>query len=223
MTHFSSSHTSASPQGAQQKKRGCLFYGCITVIVLALGIVLATWLFFSQVVRPFFGQYASEQTVALAPSAVTPDLIATVETRVRTFAESIAAHRPTEPLVLDEADLNALLAHLPQIAPIAQYLRVSIEDDRLRGEFALPLNGLGYADKFLNLSGTFRASLEYGLLSLTAESATVNGEPLSESVVAELQRQNLAADLLRNPEVAKVLRELKAIEVSGGRVIVTPK
>ncbi|MFM1847443.1 MAG: hypothetical protein RL417_917 [Pseudomonadota bacterium] len=216
-------YSAAQAHVSPQQKRGCFFYGCITVIVLGLMGVIAVWLLFSQVVQPFFGRYATEQTVALAPSGVTPEKVGTVRTRLTAFRDGIAAHQPTEPLALDESDLNALLRTVPDLAPLADNLRIKIANNRVGGELALPLTDFGFPGKFLNLSGTFKVSLDYGLLMMTADTVQVNGGELPETVMKELQNQNLAADFARDPAIAKVLKELKSIEVQGDKVIVTPK
>jgi len=213
----------ANPANAPKKKRGCFFYGCITVIVLGIATVVSIWLFFTQIVKPFFGRYATEQTVALQPSSVTPERVSDISAKVKAFGESIVAHRPTEPLVLDGADLNALLESVPDLAPFAKLVRVNPVGDRLAGEFAFPLDDFGFSGKFLNLNGTFKASLEDGRRVVAAESVAVNGEALPEAFMTELSSENLVQELAREPGVAQVLRELKLIEVKDGKVYVVPK
>lgn len=211
------------PQSPPKRKRGCVFYGCITVIVLGIAAVISIWLLVSQVVKPFFGQYAAEQTVALAPSAVTPERVSEVSARVKAFGDAIVAHRAPEPLVLEGADLEALIGARPEFAPFAKYVRVNPKSDRLQGELAFPLDDFGFTGKFLNLSGTFKASLEDGLLVVTAESFLVNGSPLPEAVATELSSQNLVGELARDPVVARAIRELRTIEVKDSRVVIVPK
>lgn len=212
-----------TPHGAPKRRRGCFFYGCVTVIVLGIAAAVSIWLFFTQVVKPFFGRYATEQTVALAPSSLTPEQVSEVSARVKAFGEAIVAHRPTESLVLDGSDLNALIGAVPEIASFGRYVRIHPVDDRLLGEFAFPLDDFGFRGKFLNLNGTFKASLEDGLLVVKAESVSVNGEPLPESIMQEISRENLVNELSRDPGVARALRELKLIEVKEGKVVVVPK
>src|ERR1051325_410583 len=91
-----------------RKRRGCLFYGCLTCVVLlllgCLGIFL-TVLF----VKNRVNAYTDSAPIKMPAVEMSDADFKTLQQRVKTFGDAMRQGKSAEPLVLTENDLNALI------------------------------------------------------------------------------------------------------------------
>ncbi len=207
-----------------RKKRGCLFYLCITFAVLVLLGCLAVFL----TVRFIKGQiaaYTDSAPMSLPKVEMSDADYKRLDQRVKSFADAIEAGKAGGPLVLTEQDVNALLVKSANAAELADKVHVSLSGSEVKGQVSIPLNGLGWIGKgrYLNGEAAFKVSLDNGVLIVTAKEIKVKGKALPEKFMSQLRQENLAQDAYKNPKNAETIRKLDAIEVKDGRVIITPR
>lgn len=202
-----------------RKRRGCLFYGCLTCVVLFLIAGLAVF-FTVRFVRNQINAYTDTQPVTL-PKVEMPDAEwQELSQRVKSFGAAMEQGKPTEPLVLTERELNALIAKAANMKELADKVYVVVKGNEVTGQVSIPLSGLGWVgkDRFLNGEATFNVSLENGVLIVTAREIKVKGNPLPESIMSRLRQENLAKDAYKDAENAEAIRKLESIQVEDGQV-----
>jgi hypothetical protein len=203
------------------KRRGCLFYGCLTCIVLALITLLLAVLAVRAVKNKVYA-FTDSQPAQLPKVEMTDAEYQSLQQRVTAFGDAMAEGKRTEPLILTERDINALLAKAASTKELADKVYVSVNGNQVKGQVSIPLSFLGWLGRgrYLNGEATFDVSLENGVLLVTAQEIKVKGQPLPESFMSQLRRENLAKDAYKNPENAETIRKLDSIEVQDSKAII---
>ncbi|MCA9182088.1 MAG: hypothetical protein KDA51_11565 [Planctomycetales bacterium] len=200
---------------------GCLIGGCLMSMLLVVGVMVAlgfgTYYFFAQQVA----QYTSTEPRQLPVVEVAPEKMKEIEARVDTFQKDVDQGEALEPLVLTSDELNALIA---QQEKLRGHVFVTIEDGLIQADVSFPTDELpGGQGRFFNGSARINASLENGELIVKLDSAELDGQPIPESFMNPLSKQNLAKDINKDPEVAKTLAKFERLEIEGDKLILTPK
>jgi hypothetical protein len=218
-------HPSSS---APPARRGCFFYGCLSVAILALVLVLVAGLTF------YIGKRTAERLVRDYTEA-TPGLLEKVELppaemdalqrRWTTFKDALDAGQTSAELVLTAQELNALIS---QNKELKDRLFVRIHDERVTGEVSIPLEHdlgpLKLKDRYLNGTATFKVSLSEGFLDVRVEDIQVKSKPLPSVFMRELRKQNLALDYQRNhPQVATNVAKFESVQIQDGKVVLRSK
>jgi hypothetical protein len=216
----------AGPKSPAKEPRGCFFYGCLTLIVLAVLMLIIAALGGYFAYRTYYRlmeQYTSPTPMTLAKVEMSEDDRKALRERFDAFKKALDQGEDAEPLVLNSDELNVLVAEATEMEETVHFV---IEGNKLMGEISLPLSKLGLpgmAGRYFNGKATFLASLHEGLLLVRADSAEVNGVPLSEEFMGALRNENLAKDVANKPENARLLNKLESIDVKDGHVTITPK
>lgn len=210
---------------------GCFFYGCLTSILLlifaAVGLYFgAKWWIGKQVER-----FTDSRPMALPNVEYAPAEAQAVRERVEAFTTAIKAGTSTEPLVLDERELNILIASVPEMKELRDKVYVGIEGDRLQGTISLPLETIPFPPplrgavkgRYLNGSADLRVSLDNGFFLVALQSLEVKGQVVPEEAMKAISEQNLAKDFYKNQEGMKTLQRLQSISVEDGRLMITPR
>jgi hypothetical protein len=201
------------PVEAQRKKHGCFFYGCITVIVLAVLLALVIYLGIRYAANEI-GKYTSPTPETFPQVNLPAGEREALENRVKEFGDALEAQRPVEPLVLNSDQLNALIEENPAFKGM---VHVDIKGDKIDGQLSLPVPLFG---GYLNGTGELKVSLRDGNLVVTADSISVRGQPVPEQYMKDIRNQNLAKDAYKNPKNAEQLRKIESIEVKDGTIII---
>jgi hypothetical protein len=202
---------------------GCFFYGCIAASVLAVLLLIAIGLgvYFSyQTYLRLVNQYTSPARMDLPKVEMAEEDRNALHARFNAFKKALDEGEDAEPLVLTGDELNVLLADQANVADRVYFI---IEGDKLKGEVSLPLDAIGLAalkGRYFNGKATFEASLKNGRLDVRVDAAEVNGQPISEQVMAGLRTANLAEEASKQPENAKVLDKLESLVIKNGTITI---
>jgi hypothetical protein len=210
---------------AAKPRRGCFFYGCITGLVL-LVIVLGALMVGLHYVRKVVNQFTETQPMELPKVQMSQGEIDKLKQRVEAFQKAVREQRPAEPFVLAQDDINALIASVPELQAFKGKFYISLEGDHVKGDVSVPLREMGlgiFKGRYLNGSATFNLSFSNGALSVTPQTVIVKGAPVPEVYMKDIRKQNLAADITKNPEAVAVLQGLEGIQVKEGKLVVVPK
>jgi hypothetical protein len=208
------------------KKRGCLFYGCISlalafVLVMILGYV--GFQYARKSVRNLVENYTDAQPVAVDTVELPKEEAAELQKRLTAFQQALDRQERQEELVLSEQELNALIA---QNQNLKGKVQAHIEGDRVRGRISWPLEDIGpikLNGRYLNGLATFGVGLTNGQLSITVDDVEVNGKPLPSTLMTELKKKNLAQDAVKDPQAAENISKFSSIEVRDGRITLKNK
>ncbi len=208
------------------KKRGCFFYGCLTMIILTLlGGVLGYvgYRVFKSSTQNFVANYTDTQPALLEEEEVSPAQLAALKLRLAAFNEALKQQTFAQELVLTASDINAMIA---DNSNLKGKLFVMIEGDRIKGKLSLPLDNIGplqLKNRYLNGTASFKAVLTNDVLVVTIDDVQVKGQPLPSIFLAALKGKNLAQDAMRDPQDAEKLRKFESLQIRDGKVILKNK
>jgi hypothetical protein len=214
-----------TPAPEIKKRRGCFFYGCITVLVLVVIVGIMAVLAVNYF-KNLINTYTDTGPMALPKVEMPAAEYEALDKRVHSFKESLDKQKGVEPLVLSGDEINALIASKPDTKQFKDKFQLSIEGDKIKGQVSIPLGDTGIPftkGRYLNGASAFKASLQNGILIVTADSIVVKGKPLPETFMTRLRNENLAKEVYRDPKNAETLRKLESIEVKDGKISIKPR
>jgi hypothetical protein len=217
-----------SNETAPRKQRGCLFYGCLSLSILALVIVLCVGVglyFAKRAFDSLVTDYTDVNPAQIEEAPYPPPKLQELQSRVNTFQQTIDRGGTAQPLelVLTAEDLNALIAANRDLKGKAF---VTIDDDQIKGKVSVPLPDIGplkLKGRYLNGSAAFKVALESGRLDLRVQEVTVKGKPLPPVLLNELKKENLAQEVQNDPDNARMIKKLESIDVRDGKVVIRSK
>lgn len=232
-------HTPAMSNGTNPpKKRGCLFYGCLSVTIVAVIMVVMVTIGVLIVRKAYLNTVS--QFTDTAPTQFEPVKYSAAEqealkARVQTFQSGVQQGRDGFELVLSADDLNVLIQ---DDAKLRGKLFVAIEADRVKGRISLPLDEVIPAEvrkqftklqgRYLNAEAGFRVALDSGALDVRLEEMTVRGQSLERnrflgSVVKDMKTRNLAQDIQNDPTARENISRLDSLQVRDGKIVIRGK
>lgn len=225
---------------AEPRGRGCLFYGCVTAIVLsvllALGLALSALVAYRTMIK-YRDMYTALQPVPLPKLQLSDPERKQVVDRASAFREAVEAGKDAEPLALTGDDLNALIQQEPELK---DRVFLALEGDRIKAKVSVPLDELSDVSlvkgRFFNGEADVKLRLRNGSLKIEAVSMLVDGKPLPGIVRDVITKSNIflgddddedEEDDRDDPEFERrlkgMLRHVASIEVKDGVMIVTPR
>ncbi len=205
--------------------RGCFFYGCLAAVVISIVAMIGGYLAIRHVLNQALTKYTDTAPLVLPTVDATPAEADALLERVRVFKDALTAGNAS-PLVIGTRDLNTLIAFSPDFKDLKGKAYVSIEGDRLRGQISLPLDQvplLGGRGRYLNGEASIKASLENGVLMVTLDALRVKGQDAPAELMAALRKENLARDVYRNADNARILSRLESITIQDGQLVIRPR
>jgi hypothetical protein len=210
------------------KRRSCLFYGCITSLVLA-AVVLVGLVFLvrnaSNVLNRLAIQYTEPVPAQLQRVEVSPAELQQIEQRVARFGQALDQQVADE-LVLTDREINALIAQSPAFKEFRDKLFVTIDGNTVKGQISLPLDNWGplqLKGRYLNAEVAFRVSFRNGQLGVFMDQLRVKGQSLPGSIATAFGQQNLAEQWQRDPQAAAQIARFESIQVQDGKLILRCK
>lgn len=221
------------------RKRGCLFYGCLSLLVVTLVVIVTAFLAFHLTKRwanRTINQYTDTTPATFEQVDYTPVELQALQQRLAAFNQSIANGAGGQELVLTAHDLNVLVS---ENADLKGHLFVVIEDDRVKGLISVPLDKVlppeirdrikALQGRHLNGSATFRVVLEGGVLDVRLEALEAKGKsldkiPLFARTFADLKKRNLALEFEASSQSnSNAIRRWESLVVKDGRITLRSK
>ncbi len=225
----------------------CLLLGCVGVFITGIMLILCAGFGTYFAVRKQVEKFTATAPNDLPTIEYSEEKLAELENRIESFqsqladekaeaeevvaSDEVAAEKVAEAtdeivvepalpkeLVLSADDINALITAQESLRG---KLFVKIAEDKVSGEISIPVESFvpGSKGRFLNGSATFDVRLDDGVLVVTVESAEIKGEPLPESIMQAIRKENLAKDVYRDEANAKMIRRFESIRVEGDKII----
>lgn len=208
------------------KKRGCLFYGCLTLAVVCFVGLALTVLGIRYVSKKLVADFTAAEPQTVESIEIAPEELTTLQSRVNSFKTALQNPREPQELVLTAPDINALIAHDPQFKDLAGKVFVMIEGDQVRANVSVPLKdlaGFKLKGRYLNGVATLKLGLENGKLHIDLQDIQVKGKPLPATIMTELKKQNLAREVESDRDNAATIKKFESIKVEDGKVILKTK
>lgn len=206
-------------------RRGCLFYGCISGVVLLVLMLVALFLGVHYV-KKLINRYTDTKPMELPTVQMSAADVDKLKQRVEVFKKAIQEQKATSPLILSADDINALIATGSERDALKGKFYVSLVGEQLKGEVSLPLHEIGLPllkGRYLNGSASFDLAFRNGALFVTPRSVLVKGNPLPERFMKDFRKENLAAGFTNEPDTETVLKGLQDIQIKDNKLLVVPK
>jgi hypothetical protein len=140
----------------------------------------------------------------------------TLKDRFDEFKKAVD-HGRAATLTLTQDEINALINSDPHMHGRAF---VAIEGGKVKGQISIPFDFPRLGRRYVNGMAVCRVGLKDGELTVFIDELEVKGKPVPEHLLAQVRSKNLAEDVYKNPDNARVLRKLKRIEVKDGTITI---
>src|SRR4051794_22896092 len=220
------------PAEQPKQKRGCWFYGCLTLAILVLIAAIGTWMLARYAVKQASGlveQYTSKTSAPIQSVTISQSDFKSLQDRLNSFNDALNGQKGSQELILSADDINALIQNDPQYKALKGKLFVMLDGDQIKGRLSMPLEEfaplkmLNLKGHYLNGSTTLNLGLQNGLLDVRLKDLQVGDNPLPAKFVSELQKFNFAQEFQKNPDAQKAMEKLESIEVKDSKLILRAK
>ena len=204
------------------KKRGCLFYGCLSLTVIALLAIVAGiigYFVIKNVTTGWIRDYTETAPAQIEKVEYTRAQTDAMQKRLANFKQALDGGTNLMEFILTADDLNALISTQRELK---DKLFVRIDGDQLRGEISMPLSDLGpfkLSGRYLNATATFKIALANGALDVRLQDAQVKGRPLPSMVLSEFKKNNLAQEYQKDPKAAADIAKFDTVQVTNSTVL----
>ncbi len=209
-----------------QRRRGCVFYGCLSVVVLIVVVLLALYIGSKIGLRKLAANYTSSTPLSL-PQVVYPDSeIDALEERIFKYLKSVDQKAEASPFELTTRDLNMFLKeYQPGLMQMGDFA-LELAPGEVRAQMSIPLDAFGrsaFKGRFLNAEATLEMAMTNDTLVLGVKNLSAKGRPLPSFVVAQFQSKGFLGAVNDNPKIQQLAARLERIEIKEGSVLLWPK
>ncbi|MEW6304314.1 MAG: hypothetical protein AB1705_12625 [Verrucomicrobiota bacterium] len=210
---------------SESKTRNCLFYGCLTVILVGVFSLVAVYFAGRYAINKLINNYTSPAPATMPAVQLSDEQYTNVVQRVDAFRDSLKFQTNAVTLTLSADEINALIAKDARFADMKGRAHVVIEGDKINGTVSIPLDKLGgkLQGRYLNGKATFKASIEDGEFILKLNSLEVNGQMVPDQIMVELRKENLARDMQNDPATAAMVGKIDSLQVKDSKIVITTK
>lgn len=214
------------PDGAPPKKRGCFFYGCLTLLILVALAALVVFLSYRYVVGTV-DSFTDTKPTPIETTEATPAELDAIRQRAERFGKALERQENAEEFVITAHEINALISNSPEYHEAKGKLFVLIEGGRIKGKVSIPLTEdigpIKTKGRYLNGVATFRVALTNGTPLLNIDNLEVKGKPLPSVILNELKKKNMAEDISKDPQAANNLAKIDTFTVKDDQIIIRNK
>ncbi len=208
------------PVGSDKKKRGCFFYGCLTVIVLivlgVVGLFVAVKVGINWAVR----NYTVTEPLKLPEVQASQEEYIQVRDRVLSFLKAVDTGQGPNELTLSARDLNVLVAEDPEWSKAKGVIYFEFKGNQAGGKLSMPMDGFGFSGRYFTGEALFNIGMFNGVPMVAFDSLVVNGNPVPAEIMKELKTSNLLEKALSDPKYSGKLDRIKALGVKDGVVTI---
>ena len=218
--------TGFNPDGSAfqtKKQRGCFFYGCLTVIVLGLIVTIGGYFGVKHFIGNLTEQYTAPAPMAIPTVTLDASHAQQLKARFDEFITGMKNNTGPKQLALTDQELNAVINFDPNFVKLKGHAYFSFDNDQIAAKLSMPLDDFGVPGRYLNGDGVIALTMKGGVLEVYLKSLTVNGSPVSETILQGFSQQNLAAEMYKDPDTMKLLQTLESIQVKDHQLVVIRK
>jgi hypothetical protein len=211
--------------------KGCLFYGLITAALVLIGLIGGIYFGTRKAVR-----YAIETYTTNAPTTIPALQIPPLQQRniandvLKRFEERANGQVPDD-LVLDEQQLNALIAqpaemraykgHVylqPQGEELKAFVSLPLDQFKEWQEFAQRMGGTNYAGRYLNGLAYVNLVVTNGTLAVAPRKIVVSAQSLPDQFLKQFPWSALTQPINANANFRSALQRIDAVAVQDSKV-----
>lgn len=209
----------------KSSSKGCLLYGCLTLVVLAILLLLGGYFTARYMVNTAINNFTDDAPIVFEEIVITDAERADLKERVDEFNSAKGKTNQPVELVLSSDEINALIDDDPDKPELSDNFRINIEDGKLIAKASIPLEQFSdmfflsrLKDRHLNANVHVGVELEDGVAAIDIESAEVNGQPLPPEIIDALKKEMAFENLMNDPKVREKLDQIDSIRVEDGKL-----
>jgi hypothetical protein len=200
-----------------RRGRGCLFWGCLTLAVVLLVLLIGFGVAVYFTLQHFIEHHTADRPLDIAVVELPEDQMRALEARFEAFEKSIQQGQQPPDLEISARELNALVAQDPDLRG---RVFVRIADGKIGGDLSLPMDDVpGGRGRYLNASVDFHVAIDGGSLIVTLADAKVNGAALPPPILKSVAGKNLAEGVSERRENAEVLRQFESLRIVDDKIL----
>jgi hypothetical protein len=212
------------PAVKEKKSHGCFFYGCITLVVLAVLALIATGVIVYigyTYLQKQIETYTSTTRMPLPEVKMSDEQRKALDDRWAAFKTASEKGEAAE-IVLTADEINALIN---ENAEAKGKVFVTLKDDQVTGQLSIPLDGVPLVPqgRFLNATAGLTVELKDGYLDVRLKSIDVNGKTMPPNIAQSFSQQNLAKDVMNDPDTRKAISKFDSLKVKDSKVYIRAK
>jgi hypothetical protein len=183
---MTSNNTPQTPPTPVKKKRGCFFYGCITVIfLLVLGCVsigITTYYLYSALTT----NLTTNAPLAVQVRPYTEEQVKIAESTIQESLQKFRTHQSNLPIRIQDKDLEAMLN---SGGDVKRQVSIHIKDKILFIEANLPLDQFHLGDRYVHFSADIFVEVRNGEPLFQFKNATFNGQAFGQEDLDKVNGQ----------------------------------
>ena len=212
--------------GAPPKKRGCFFYGCLTLLILVVLVAGLAFLSYRYVVSTV-DSFTDTRPTPMEMTESTDAELDAIRQRAEKFGKALESQETVEEFVITAREINALISNSPDYREAKGKLFVLIEGGQIKGKVSIPLTEdigpIKTKGRYLNGMATFRVALTNGTPLLKIDNLEVKGKPLPAVILNEMKKQNFADGFKNDAQASNNLAKIDTLVVKDDKIIVRNK
>jgi len=207
-------------QEPEKQGRGCLFYGCLILAILAVVVLLvvgggAYWTY------NYFKSFTADKPMDIPVVEAGPGEYEALKARVEAFKKALDEGKKAE-IALSGKDINLLIGNDPEWKDLKGRAHVTIEGDEIKADASIPIpkDAPVFKGRYINGTIGMKVSLANGTLFLSPKTIVVNEKAVPDQIMKELQKQNFAAETCKDEDAAKAIEKFESIQVKDGKITI---
>jgi hypothetical protein len=203
------------------------------MILVFIGVMVGLYFGTRQAIKMGVEMYTSTSPAEIPKLNLTAAEEKAILEKIQTEGERARAGLGPNPLVLDERELNVLLANTPALATIREHIYVQPEGTQLKAHMSLPLDQFEawkelskkilsstMQGRYFNGTALLDAGVTNGTLNVVVTDLVVNNKSLPGKFTAKMQSQNFAAEANKDPNIRALMERIERIEVRDSKVYI---
>lgn len=210
---------------SQRNNRGACLVGCliaiIAVFLVIIGLSASAYFGFKHLIEQYTETSPRELPEITFSKAEADDL----KIRIEDFNQQLEKGEPAGPLTLTENELNNLIQTHPDWIRNQGNVYVTLKKDEISGEISLDLgkSGIPFTEgRYFNGSAKFNVYMKDRQLHVYFRSLEVKGKSVPETIVKQLENNNLAADPQKDPKAKAWMDKIESITIEDGKITLVP-
>jgi hypothetical protein len=215
----------------QGNRRGCLFYGLITVGLVFIGVVAGVYFGTRKAVRYAIEMYTTNAPTTIPTVQVPPGQQRNIANSLLQQFEAGANNRGPTELVIGEEELNVLIAQAPDLKAYQRHIYLQPQGNELKAfvslpldqfkpwhEFAYKMGGTNYTGRYMNGIAYANLVVTNGSLKIEPRKMVVAAKTLPDQFIKQFPWDTLTLPINENTNFRSALQRVESVYVQDSKV-----
>ena len=220
------------PENTPKQGRGCVFYGCLTAVLVFIGVILGIYFGTRAAVKFAVNAFTTNAPAAVPPIELTAAEQDAIAQSLEQRASLLSGANPA-PLRISEKELNILLRQSPDLRPYGSQYYLRLDGTQLQAHVSMPLDQFGFwkdftkrllskdlSGRYFNGTAVLHPEVTNGTVSVSIQDLLVNGRSLPGEFTGRLKNFNLTSSAAKDPPSSAVLSRIQKIEVRDSQLVI---